>query len=142
MGMNAFRKMMPVFYPTTVALPDVDVAHAHNHLLQAALDVGIPGLVAYSSIWIVVSVLLVAVYRGSTDRTDRTIAGGLGAGLIAHFVFGMTDAISLGSKPGVLFWFMLALIVSLHRIALRQPDESGKPTFAAASQRIVTVSSE
>lgn len=46
------------------------------------------------------------------------MAGGLGAGLIAQFSFGMTDAITLGSKPAVLFWFMLALIVSLHRIAL------------------------
>ena len=67
--------------------------------------------------------LLVAVYRRSTERTDRTIAGGLGAGLIAHFVFSITDAIQLGAKVGVLFWLTLALAVALHRVALaRQPD--------------------
>jgi putative inorganic carbon (HCO3(-)) transporter len=46
------------------------------------------------------------------------MAGGLGAGLIAHFVFSMTDAIPLGAKAGVLFWVTLGLVVSLHRVAL------------------------
>jgi putative inorganic carbon (HCO3(-)) transporter len=122
MGMNTFRKVMPILYPTFLTSPDFDVAHAHNHLLQVALDLGIPGLVAYASIWMLVGVLLVAVYRRSTERTDRTMACVLGAGLIAHFVFSMTDAIPLGAKVGVLFWLTLALAVALHRTALaRQP---------------------
>jgi hypothetical protein len=29
----------------------------------------------------------------------------------------MTDAISLGSKVGVLFWLTLGLVVSLHQVA-------------------------
>ena len=125
MGMNAFRKVMPVLYPTFLTSPDFDVAHAHNHFLQAALDLGVVGLVAYASIWMVVGVLLVAVYRRSTERTDRTIAGGLGAGLLAHFVFSLTDAIPLGAKVGVLFWLALAMAVSLHRVAL--PPEGPMP---------------
>jgi len=114
MGMNAFRKVMPVLYPTFLTSPDFDVAHAHNHLLQAALDLGIPGLVAYLSIWIVAAVVLVRVYRCASDRAVPALAGGLGAGLIAHFSFSMTDAIPLGSKAGV-FWLSLALAVSLHQ---------------------------
>ena len=43
MGMNAFRTVMPAIYPTFLTSPDFDVAHAHNHLLQAALDIGLPG---------------------------------------------------------------------------------------------------
>ncbi|HEX9367581.1 MAG TPA: O-antigen ligase family protein [Vicinamibacterales bacterium] len=118
MGMNTARKVIPVLYPTFLASPDFDVAHAHNQLLQAALDLGIPGLIAYLALWLICATLLVRVYRRSLERGDRAMAGGLGAGLIAQFSFGMTDSISLGSKPAVLFWFMLALIVSLHRIAL------------------------
>ena len=134
MGMNTFRKVMPVLYPTFLTSPDFDVAHAHNQLLQAALDVGIPGLIAYLAMWPISAALLVRVYRRSPDPGYRTMAGGLGAGLIAQFSFGMTDAISLGSKPGVLFWFMLALIVSLHRIALPpEPHYSEKPALAASS---------
>jgi putative inorganic carbon (HCO3(-)) transporter len=118
MGMNAFRKVMPVVYPSFLFAPSTDVAHAHNHLLQAALDLGVPGLVAYLAMWMVTGALLVAVYRHAADRRYRAVAGGLGAGLIAHFMFGMTDAIPLGAKVGVLFWLTLAFAVALHRVAV------------------------
>jgi putative inorganic carbon (HCO3(-)) transporter len=116
MGMNVFRKVMPRLYPTYMATPGFDVAHAHNHLLQAALDLGIPGLIAYLALWIGTAALLVRVYRRSDSTVGRVLAGGLGAGLIAHFTFSLTDAIPLGAKVGVLFWAMLALAVALHRV--------------------------
>lgn len=122
MGMNTFRKLMPALYPGYPYLPGEEVPHAHNHLLQAALDLGIPGLMAYLGLWIVAAALLVAVYRQSTNRSHRAAAGGLGAGLIAHFVFSMTDVIPLGAKVGVLFWLTLALSVSLHQVARVRTD--------------------
>jgi putative inorganic carbon (hco3(-)) transporter len=118
MGMNTFRRVMPAVYPSPQIAAGKDVAHAHNHLLQAALDVGIPGLVAYAAIWMGTAALLVLVYRRAANRAHRVIAGGLGAGLIAHFVFGLTDAIPLGAKVGLLFWLTLALCSGLHRVAL------------------------
>jgi len=124
MGMNAFRKVMPLLYPTSLTSPDVDVAHAHNHLLQAALDLGIPGLTAYAAIWLLVAALLVKAYARATDPVDRAAAGGLGAGLIAHFFFSMTDAIPLGAKVGVLFWLTLALAAALYHVALPSPRSS------------------
>ena len=39
---------------------------------------------------------------------------GLGGGLLAHLIYGMTDAVALGAKPGVLFWMLLGLICGLH----------------------------
>jgi putative inorganic carbon (HCO3(-)) transporter len=116
MGMNVFRKVMPRLYPTYMATPGFDVAHAHNHVLQAALDLGIPGLIAYLGLWLGTAALLVRVYRRSTGPVGRVMAGGLGAGLIAHFTFSLTDAIPLGAKVGVLFWVTLALAISLHQI--------------------------
>jgi putative inorganic carbon (HCO3(-)) transporter len=120
MGMNVFRKVMPTLYPTFQATPGFDVAHAHNHLLQAALDLGIPGLIAYLGIWFTVAAVLVRVYRRSTAPAARILAGGIGAGLVAHFMFSMTDVIPLGAKVGVLFWVTLALAASLDRVMLRQ----------------------
>ena len=43
----------------------------------------------------------------------RTIILGLTGGLLAHAVFGLTDAIAFGARPGVLFWMLLALITGL-----------------------------
>lgn len=120
MGMNVFRKVMPTLYPTLQATPGFDVAHAHNHLLQAALDLGIPGLIAYLGIWFTVAALLVTVYRRAAAPAGRVLASGLGAGLVAHFMFSMTDAIPLGAKVGVLFWVTLALAVSIYQVMLRR----------------------
>jgi len=117
-GMNVFRKIMLTRYPGFPALPGEEPAHVHNHLLQAALDLGIPGLVAYLALWIVSAGLLVQVHRNSPVRAYRTMASGLGVGLIAHFMFGMADVIPLGAKVGILFWLTLALIVSLHQVSL------------------------
>jgi len=133
MGMNAFRKVMPVFYPTFLTSPHFDVAHAHNHLLQAALDLGIPGLIAYAAIWLVVAALLVKVYVRAADPVHRAAAGGLGAGLIAHFFFSMTDAIPLGAKVGALFWLVLALAVALHRVVL-SPRQTDRASAAIGSR--------
>jgi putative inorganic carbon (hco3(-)) transporter len=123
MGMNTFRKVMPVLYPMVLTSADVDVPHAHNHLLQAALDLGVPGLIAYLSIWLLAAALLVDVYRRGKKPIYRVMASGYGAGLLAFFVFNMPNAIPLGSRAGVPFWLTLALVVSLHHVALMdQPD--------------------
>jgi putative inorganic carbon (HCO3(-)) transporter len=133
MGMNMFRRVIQLVYPTFLTSPGFDVAHAHNHLLQTALDLGIPGLIAYLAIWMVVLTLLVLVYHRAPERWARVMAGGLIAGLIAHFSFSMTDAIPLGAKVGVLFWLTLALGVALHQMALPMRRQTEKPAAAASS---------
>lgn len=146
MGMNTFRRAMPQLYPLTSARFDKDMAHAHNQLLQAALDLGLPGLVSYLAIWMVAAALvyqtwcasddaLGAGYRVSGDGTDgkvltpdtrhpipntrwwRATIAGIGAGLLSSFAFGMADAISLGAKPGFFFWGLLALLVTTWQLA-------------------------
>lgn len=114
-GMNQFRRVMardPL--PASFGLSkDSEVPHAHNFLLQAALDLGVPGLMAYLWLWIAAAAALSRVYRSPRAQIDRALAGGLGGGLFAHFAFGMADAIPLGAKVGVLFWMALALTVGL-----------------------------
>jgi putative inorganic carbon (hco3(-)) transporter len=118
MGMNTFRRMVPVLAPALVADPDARMPpHAHNHLLQVALDLGIPGLIAYTSTWMLTAWLLVVAYRRCADTTLRAFAAGLGAGLIAHFIFGLTDVIPLGAKVGILFWLAMGLATGCHQIA-------------------------
>lgn len=123
-GMNAFRKIMPVRYPDYPALPGEEVAHVHNHIVQAALDLGVPGMLGYLALWILAAVLLVLVYRQAGSPIHRVMASGLGTGLAAHFIFGLADVIPLGSKVGVLFWLTLALVVGLHRVALAEPGSA------------------
>lgn len=123
MGMNAFRKVMPLLYPLFSTSPDADLAHAHNELLQVALDLGLPGLVAYLAVCMIAVALIMLVWRSTSTAWMRAAVAGIGAGLLAHSVFGITDAVTLGAKPGVFFWALLALLVALWRQSAKSVSE-------------------
>ena len=46
-------------------------------------------------------------------RTERILALGLASGMLAHLLYGITDAIALGEKAGVVFWGVLGLTGAL-----------------------------
>ena len=113
-GMDVFRVAMPLLYPLLSYDPAAPVAHAHNELLQAALDLGLPGLVAFLALNLGAFAMLARLLR--EGGAVRLLALGLGGGLLAHFLFGLTDATALGGRPGVIFWLLLGLIASLYRL--------------------------
>ncbi len=119
-GLNTFRRIMMERY----AIPEitshyVEVAHAHNNLLQAALDLGLPGLTVYLSIWITAAWMIISVVRESAGSPLAAASASLGFGLLAHFTFGLADAIPLGAKVGVLFWISLALVAASYALGFR-----------------------
>ncbi len=119
MGMNTFRRVVHVLYPLFLIGPDSDIAHAHNEFLQAGLDLGVPGLIAFTALYFGAAMMLGAVWtRARVLMPDtffiRAVVLGLGAALLAHLVYGMTDAVTLGAKPGFMFWLLLGLIAGLY----------------------------
>lgn len=114
MSMNGFRRVVHILYPLFLIPPDTDIGHAHNHLLQAALDLGIPGLIAYLSLWFLSITLLWQSWCQATDVTTRYVALGLLGSLTAGWFFGILDAIALGARPGFLWWLLLALAVGVY----------------------------
>ena len=124
-GLGTFRRVVPVLYPLFTIPPDTDIAHAHNIFLQTVLDLGIPGLVAYLALlWTALAlcwrVALTPPPRGGPAEGGgggvRALALGLAAGLVALHVYGLTDALALGSKPAVVFWYALGLVAALGRM--------------------------
>lgn len=116
MGMNVFRVAGPALYPLFEISPQVDIASAHNHLLQTALDLGLPGLTAYAALWAAAAGMLMSAGSGSTGPAHSKVALGLGLGLLAQFTFQITDAIPLGAKAGLFFWVAMGLAASLWRL--------------------------
>ena len=114
-GLGAFRQVVFRLYPLP-PWPDYDLGHAHNIFLQTALDTGLTGLVAY------LAVLFVAAAVGwrvaSRDPGFRAISLGLLAGLVALHVFGLADALVLGAKPAIVFWFALGLLAAMNKEGL------------------------
>lgn len=113
-GLGAFRQVVRRLYPLNVS-PGYDIAHAHNIFLQTALDVGLPGLVAFVALLLVTAVMVWQIAAAAPAL--RPAALGLLASLAALHLFGLTDAVALGAKPGLLFWLALGLIAAMHRQA-------------------------
>jgi putative inorganic carbon (HCO3(-)) transporter len=126
LGMDVFRVALPMLYPLLSYNPSIPVTHAHNELLQAALDLGLPGLVAFLGLNLGAFAMLSRLLRET--GVARLLALGLGGGLLAHFLFGLTDATALGGRPGVIFWILLGLIASLYRqVAYPSSSEAARP---------------
>ena len=139
MGMNIFRCAINQLYPLFSLSSALDIGHAHNEFLNAALDLGIPGMVAFFSIYLVSFWMLVQIWRrnqylfiGEQTHIQRSLFDspasiqalviGLSGSLLAHALFGMADAVALGAKPGILFWMLLGLITGLYQEqSSRQP---------------------
>lgn len=116
MGMGTFRRLVHLLYPLFLISPETDIGHAHNHLLQTGLDLGLPGLVAYLAVWFGAGALLWRSWHGATRRRLRALAVGAAGSLFAYFIYGLTDAVALGARPGFLFWYLLGLVVALYRV--------------------------
>ena len=112
-GVDTFRRLMPFRYPAAAVPDSYDIGHAHNQLLQAALDLGLPGLVGYLALWIVAAMLAAKSYRQAISPWQRALAAGIAASLLASFLHGLTDAVALVSKPGVMFWGLLGIDTAL-----------------------------
>ena len=111
-GLGTFRRVVNLLYPLFLTPPDTDIGHAHNVFLQAGVDLGLGGLVAYLALVIIAGVTGWQIAR-ETGGFLRLVAVGLVAALIGYHVYGMADALALGSKPSIILWMILGLIAAL-----------------------------
>jgi putative inorganic carbon (hco3(-)) transporter len=109
LGPNIFRQVMPVVYPSFLGDPTWVVPHVHNGLLQVAVDIGVPGLIAWTSLWTVAVRRLLARARTGGFSAEQGSAAALVAGVVSTMVFEITDAIPLGAKVGVVWWAVCGL---------------------------------
>jgi len=112
-GLGTFDIVRNALYPLFLAGPDVQIFHAHNLLLQVAVDLGMPGLVTYAGLIAAFALMGCQVYQSRGGR-EKALAAGLLCGMLAHQVYGLTDTVALGSKPGFLVWGMLGLMAGLY----------------------------
>ena len=110
-GLNEFRAV----YKHEGAGPAGDVAHAHNMVLQTALDVGVLGSAAY---WGVLALLLVRATQAAKRQSGlcRSAAVGSALSLVAISLFGLSDAVPIGCKVGTLQWMAGGLILAAWRM--------------------------
>jgi uncharacterized protein (TIRG00374 family) len=116
-GIGTYNTIAHLLYPFFIAAPDEVVPHAHNQFLQVAVDLGMPGLLAYlgllGAFGISIGRAIATPSPTGGDELTRALSIGLAAGMLAHHVFGLTDAFMLGTKPGVVMWAFFAFAAVL-----------------------------
>ena len=116
-GFNGFRHLATELYTSDYQTYGRDIAHPHNMWLSVGVDLGVLGIAAYLALWVIASRRLLRVAFGGAP-VDRVMARALFASWAGFWVFGMTDAIPLGTKLGTVLWPALALGQMLVRPAL------------------------
>jgi O-antigen ligase len=91
------------------------LAHAHNTLLQAALDFGLPGLVAVVGLYVALAWSTWRAHSRLVGTALDVALAGLALGLSAQAVHGLVDALAIGAKPGFLVWAAAGILVALRR---------------------------
>jgi len=94
-GAGTFDTVANVLYPFFLAGSNAQVGHAHNLLLQIAVDLGLPGLIACLSILIIAScgaLDSVQFYRRADNKALETLAWAGIASLTGMLVHGTLDA--------------------------------------------------
>jgi putative inorganic carbon (HCO3(-)) transporter len=113
-GLNTFPYVGDAMYPYFLLGPDARVPHAHNNFLQVGVDLGIPGAVAYLALLTTFFVCAWRVFRATQSTSIQLLTAGLFSGMLAHQVYGLSDAITLGAKPGFLLWIILGMVAALY----------------------------
>lgn len=86
--------------------------HAHNEWAQIAADLGLPGLILFAWMHLAAAWMLWRTWRTTPDLRALVLA--VTAGLVAHGVYGVGDAITLWDRYAFLFWWMFALVNALY----------------------------
>lgn len=114
-GLNSFRLEPEVRY---------FLSSAHNQFLHIAVELGIPALIAYLAILLLMGYMCVQVWEKSAAAWMCITALGLGWGQLAFLFFGLTDAFPPGAKVGIFFWISLALITLLYQLNRRDSGQT------------------
>ena len=107
-GLGQFNPVLHALYVPFLVAPGEYVPHAHNMYLEYAVELGIPGAVAFAF-------LVLAFFRQcrramrAPDPLVRHVGLGLALGMVSFWVYGLTDAIALGARGGLLLWIVLGL---------------------------------
>jgi O-antigen ligase len=112
-GIGTFDPVAHTLYPFFLVGPDVQIPHAHNMLLEVAVDLGIPGLVFYVALLSGFAFSAWKAYQAAV-RPLRALIVGLVCGMLAHQIFGIMDAFILGTKLGAVMWVFIALVAVLY----------------------------
>ena len=116
-GMGLYGDVADLMYPFFLHGQSI-VTHTHNLFLQVAVDLGLPGVIAWLATLLIVVNLSLRVYLFGRRRNHGFgWEVGLGAGLfcsqLALIIHGLTDAVTWGIvRPAPIVWVIWGLAIA------------------------------
>jgi putative inorganic carbon (HCO3(-)) transporter len=133
-GLGQFNLVAQALYVPFVVAPGEFLPHAHNLYLEYALELGIPGAVAFACLIVVCLAQSTRAVR-STDAMLRWTGLGVSLSLLAYLVYGLTDAIAPGARGGVVLWVLLGYAAAVGNVARSLVGPDGPDGPEAAGRR-------
>jgi len=133
-GLNGYPLILSHFYPGYLLGPE---PHAHNLLLQTAVDVGLPGLLALAWLFVSFFTVLALAARRSTEPWQRALLLGLAGVALAYIASGLLDVVTLGGKPLVTLWLLLGAGAAAGRLLSGDTAQEAPKTWRARLWRAV-----
>lgn len=105
--------------------------HVHNHFVEIALETGLPGILAFSAIWITAGAAGLRVLRRWPDRRRWLIAAAVTAafGLGAHSWVDFNLALA---AIGITLWALFGTIAAMNRLTRGEPETPASTRQSAA----------
>ena len=128
-GFGLFGDVADQMYPF-IQFPPGTIVHAHNLFLQIALDLGIPGLIAWLGTWLLVLYAGWRLYRIGCHTKDLWVVG-LGVAIlcsqVALGVFGISDVPNWGMIRTVpIVWAVWGFVMAGLCVYDRYSNENGQ----------------
>jgi putative inorganic carbon (HCO3(-)) transporter len=131
-GAGTFGRVANVLYPFFLLGPDAQVPHAHNLFLQVAVDLGIPGLIAYLALLIATvwaGLDSARFYRRAGDGELAALAWAGVAGLAGMAVHGLVDATTwIVGRGAFVPWLSIGLILALAQLRAGRGYATRRPS--------------
>jgi putative inorganic carbon (HCO3(-)) transporter len=126
-GPGMFPKVLPLLYPLFLVGPDTVMPHVHNIYLQQGIDHGVPGLVAFLALMILLGVMGWQAVRAGRGASWGPLAAGLLGGLAAYLLHGWFDAIDAGTRGHFFVWALFGLLAAVWGWSRIEAGTAGRP---------------
>jgi putative inorganic carbon (HCO3(-)) transporter len=114
-GMGSFGNVADTLYPFYAIAPG-RIPHAHNLFLQIAVDMGLPGLITWLSIFFTIGFISWKIYqigRSTGDKLAMAIGSALLCSQVALASHGLTDAVTWGMvRSAPIIWALWGIAAS------------------------------
>ncbi len=118
-GMGMFEPVVELLYPLFSIGPDAQIEHAHNIFLQSAVEMGVPGLIGHTALYLILGYLLVRQSRSGgrgwptgPRSLVAVLALGLLGALVVFLVHGLFDVLTYATRAAIIIWALFGLMLA------------------------------